>query len=94
MVIMKVTYEIIVRGRVQGVGYRWFVKKQADLIGIKGYVKNQANGNVLIIAQGEEAGVDLFISIIQKGSDFSIITSTEVNLITSAKEYQDFFIAA
>jgi len=94
MTIMKITYEIIVRGRVQGVGYRWFVKRQADLFGITGYVKNQVNGSVLIIAQGYEEQLDAFIRVVKKGPDFALITSAEINLLTSATEYKDFLIAA
>jgi acylphosphatase len=94
MVTMKITYEIIVRGRVQGVGYRWFVKRQADLLGVTGYVKNQVNGNVLIIAQGEQSQLDLFIPLVQKGPDYALITSSDVNILTTATEHKDFVIAA
>jgi acylphosphatase len=93
MVNMKITYEIIVRGRVQGVGYRWFVKRQADLIGITGYVKNQVNGNVMVIAQGEQAKLDIFIPLVRKGPDFAFVTSSDISLLTSAIEYKDFLIA-
>jgi acylphosphatase len=91
---MKVTYEITVRGRVQGVGYRWFVKRQADIYDINGYVKNQVNGSVYIIAQGEQEQLDLFIPIVQRGPDFALITNTDVNLLSSAKNYEDFLIVS
>lgn len=90
---MKITYEIIVRGRVQGVGYRWFVKRQADLIGITGYVKNQVNGNVMVIAQGEQDKLDLFIPRVKEGPDYALVTSSDISLLTSAIEYKDFLIA-
>jgi acylphosphatase len=93
MVNMKITYEILVRGRVQGVGFRWFVKREADLFGIKGYVKNQVNGSVLIIAQGEQEQLDMFIPIIRKGSDFAVITSSDIVPLSSASDYKDFVVA-
>ncbi len=93
MVTMKVTYEIIMRGRVQGVGYRWFVKRQAELTGITGYVKNQINGNVLIVAQGEQDQLDVFIPLVQEGHDIALITSSEIEQFSSSKEYKDFLIA-
>ena len=45
---------IIVTGRVQGVGYRYFAKENADMYSITGWVRNCANGNVEAEAQGNE----------------------------------------
>src|SRR5579863_3558427 len=42
----------IVRGRVQGVGFRWFVEREAHILGITGWVRNNADGSVEILAQG------------------------------------------
>jgi acylphosphatase len=42
----------IVRGRVQGVGFRWFVEREAHLLGIAGWVRNNHDGNVEVLAQG------------------------------------------
>lgn len=42
----------IVRGRVQGVGFRWFVEREAHILGIAGWVRNNHDGCVEILAQG------------------------------------------
>jgi acylphosphatase len=42
----------VVRGRVQGVGYRWFVEREAHIIGIAGWVRNNSDGSVEVLAQG------------------------------------------
>jgi acylphosphatase len=42
----------LVRGRVQGVGFRWFVERQAHILGIAGWVRNNADGAVEVFAQG------------------------------------------
>jgi acylphosphatase len=42
----------VVRGRVQGVGFRWFVEREAHTLGIAGWVRNNADGSVEILAQG------------------------------------------
>jgi len=42
----------LVRGRVQGVGFRWFVEREARLLGITGWVRNNADGAVEVLAQG------------------------------------------
>ena len=42
----------IVRGRVQGVGFRWFVEREAHILQIAGWVRNNADGSVEVLAQG------------------------------------------
>ncbi len=42
----------VVRGRVQGVGFRWFVEREAHLLGIAGWVRNSSDGSVEVVAQG------------------------------------------
>jgi acylphosphatase len=42
----------VVRGRVQGVGFRWFVEREAHILAIAGWVRNNADGSVEIMAQG------------------------------------------
>jgi acylphosphatase len=42
----------LVRGRVQGVGFRWFVEREANILGIAGWVRNNADGSVEVLAMG------------------------------------------
>jgi acylphosphatase len=42
----------VVRGRVQGVGFRWFVEREAHLLAVSGWVRNNADGSVEVLAQG------------------------------------------
>jgi acylphosphatase len=42
----------VVRGRVQGVGFRWFVEREAHMLGIKGWVRNNSDGSVEVLAMG------------------------------------------
>ena len=42
----------LVRGRVQGVGFRWFVEREAHLLGVAGWVRNNTDGAVEVLAQG------------------------------------------
>lgn len=52
---------IIVRGRVQGVGFRWWAASQARQLGITGHAKNLPDGDVEIIAQGDPGSVGALI---------------------------------
>ena len=42
----------VVRGRVQGVGFRWFVEREAHMLGIFGWVRNNPDGSVEVLAMG------------------------------------------
>ncbi len=42
----------LVRGRVQGVGFRWFVEREAHLLAVAGWVRNNSDGTVEVLAQG------------------------------------------
>ena len=51
---MKAMADIIVKGIVQGVGFRWFVEREAKMFGLMGYVKNLHSGEVEIVVEGED----------------------------------------
>lgn len=57
----------IAEGRVQGVGYRWFVQKAATKLGIKGYVRNLPDGTVELEAEGDSESLDALIVELKKG---------------------------
>jgi acylphosphatase len=42
----------LIRGRVQGVGFRWFVEREAHILGIAGWVRNNSDSSVEVLAQG------------------------------------------
>ncbi|MFN8091255.1 MAG: acylphosphatase [Vicinamibacteria bacterium] len=50
-------YRYLVRGRVQGVGYRYFVLRQADALGLTGYARNRTDGTVEVIAEGTDGAL-------------------------------------
>lgn len=47
-----ITRQYVVRGRVQGVGFRWFVEREARLLEIAGWVRNNYDGTVEVLATG------------------------------------------
>jgi len=59
--------EFIVTGRVQGVGFRYYIYKKASEMGITGWVKNTVDGNVQVVAQGDESVLNTFIDYLYIG---------------------------
>lgn len=56
-----------VRGFVQGVGFRWFVEREAARLGLEGWVSNQADGSVEVVAEGDEASLAQLTSVLWEG---------------------------
>ncbi len=70
--------EIYVSGIVQGVGFRYYTKKIAKELGVKGYVKNLPDGRVYIYAMGEPAMLDKFISSVHNGPPLAVVKNVEI----------------
>ncbi|HKR96094.1 MAG TPA: acylphosphatase, partial [Candidatus Angelobacter sp.] len=57
----------IVRGRVQGVGFRWFVDHEARSLGLAGWVRNNIDGTVEALAMGTDAQLSVFSNKLRQG---------------------------
>jgi acylphosphatase len=84
--------QIIVEGRVQGVGYRYFTQMKAVQYGIHGWVKNRSDGKVEMITSGTKDNLDKFVEDIRRGNPFSIVENIEINEIETEEVYQSFTI--
>jgi acylphosphatase len=60
-------YEATVHGRVQGVGFRWFVRNAAARLNLVGWVANEPSGNVRVVAEGERASLQELARILRDG---------------------------
>ncbi len=72
---------VIVGGRVQGVGFRYFVAKGARAYCISGYVQNLSDGRVEIDAEGESENIHHFLNTCKKGPDISEVDTFLVSEI-------------
>jgi len=72
---------VIISGRVQGVGFRYFTQREGERFGLVGWVKNLPNGDVEAEAEGDEAQVDTFVEAIRRGPPASRILNYQINEI-------------
>lgn len=85
-------YHIIVSGRVQGVGFRYFTQSKAVEHQISGWVRNKMDGTVEIVAEGEEQNLQNFLASIQKGSPFSKVENIQLTEYDEVEGFQKFDI--
>ncbi|HUO14946.1 MAG TPA: acylphosphatase [Verrucomicrobiae bacterium] len=69
----------IVRGRVQGVGFRWFVEREAHQLGIAGWVRNNHDGSVEVLAQGTRDQLSGLHSRLREGPRAARVDAVEVS---------------
>jgi acylphosphatase len=61
------TARFLVRGRVQGVGFRWFVLREASELQLEGFVRNLRDGSVEVLARGPDQAVGRLAALLSKG---------------------------
>lgn len=85
------TRRCVVRGRVQGVGFRWFVTRNAADLGVRGTVRNRADGAVEVVLQAEDAEpVVALVERIRSGPPGSRVQAVECELVGDEPRYDSF----
>lgn len=69
---------VIVRGQVQGVGFRWFVVRTAADLGLDGWVMNRPDRAVELVAEGETERLDQLLTAVHEGPPASAVQAVEV----------------
>ncbi|WP_459478663.1 acylphosphatase [Clostridium saccharoperbutylacetonicum] len=87
-----IRYLIIVNGRVQGVGFRYFLQLTASKLNLTGWCKNLMNGDVEIEVQGLERNVFSFVSEIKKGNGFARVDDIDVKDISVVENEKKFSV--
>ncbi len=67
-----------ITGKVQGVGFRAYTKKQADKLGLSGWVKNMDDGSVECVAQGSEDKLETFVGHLKEGPYFANVEYCDI----------------
>jgi len=82
----------IVRGRVQGVGFRWFVEREAHILGIAGWVRNNHDGSVEVLAQGTRDQLSGLRSRLREGPRAARVDNVEESTAQPAAGMSSFRI--
>ena len=84
--IKRIHKNITIKGRVQGVGFRFTARTMALSLGVKGFVKNLYNGDVYIEAEGTQIQLQHFIAWCYRGPNYANIE----DVILEEGELKDF----
>jgi acylphosphatase len=87
---MKIANLIIVKGRVQGVGFRYFARQEAMHLGLCGYVKNLYNGDVEVFVEGNEEPIKKYTEILKQGPHFGRVSEVVVKQVPYEERFDRF----
>ena len=89
---MKTRVHVLICGKVQGVWYRASTKQKADGLGLTGWVKNTADGNVEAVFEGEKTVIDEMIAWCWIGPPSARVSDVKMLPFHSDENYTDFFV--
>jgi acylphosphatase len=79
-----------VRGKVQGVGFRWWTRSRALELGLTGYVANRLDGRVLVVAQGSRDACENLLSLLQSGATPGRVDNVVADWSQTPEDLEDF----
>ena len=80
----------VVKGEVQGVGFRWAVQRQAGRLGLTGYAENLPDGSVRVEAEGDPARLDQLEAYLRQGPRWAEVESLDVQRLPATGEFRGF----
>jgi acylphosphatase len=76
---MAVRVQALISGYVQGVGYRWYARQQALVLGLAGYARNLRDGRVEVVAQGPREAIERYLDALRRGPEGADVADVEIN---------------
>jgi len=89
---MNPARRFVVTGRVQGVGFRWFVENEAARLGLAGWVRNCQDGSVEVLAAGNKEQLDALYSLLQQGPRAARVDLVAVSEAVPTEDLKSFRI--
>ena len=90
---MIVARRLLISGRVQRVGFRWFALEAAQREGVGGSVRNTPDGRVEIVVEGEAEAVERFERAVRRGPSSARVDDVETELLPPAGRATSFRVA-
>ncbi len=84
--------EAIVRGVVQGVGFRFFVEREARSLGVVGYVRNRGDGSLEVVAEGSRGLLEEMVASLRRGPLGAHVSGVDTRWAASQGEFKRFEI--
>lgn len=84
--------EAVVRGRVQGVGFRWFVRSAAESLGLTGWVANAPDGSVRVVAEGTASALDRLVERLAAGPSGARVAAVDARREAASGAFDGFAI--
>jgi acylphosphatase len=81
------SYRYVVRGRVQGVGYRYFVMREAGALGVSGFARNLPDGTVEVIAEAADDVLAQFEARLREGPSFATVSALDRSAIAARGDH-------
>jgi acylphosphatase len=87
---MIVARRLMISGRVQGVGFRWFAIERASLEGITGWVRNLPGGEVEMVVEGDAEAIERFERAVRQGPGHARVDDVTVDILTPTGRFVTF----
>lgn len=84
--------ELVIRGDVQGVSYRYFARDIAKKMGVKGWIRNESEGSITAVIEGDDERVDNFVNWCRQGSPMSTVEGVDLTDSKYSGLFKDFEI--
>ena len=83
----------VIEGRVQGVGFRYFVLEQAQNLALTGWVRNRERGEVEVYAEGSQDALEPFLRQLERGPGMAYVSHVTVEWPAATGKFTKFSIA-
>jgi len=82
----------MVRGQVQGVGFRYFVVEKAQSLGLRGYVRNEGSGDVEVLSQGPRTALERLLALLRRGPSAAQVSEVTTTWRQPTEHFSGFHV--